>query len=333
MTIVELADEPDVVAVVPTLGGNVPRLLRCLESLAASEFAGRLAVVVVWNDPRLATPDLGAATILEPGLNLGFPGALNHARSRLDADFVWVLQDDVVVRPDCLQRLWETMARDDTLAVVSPVTLNGEGLIPAQSRAGVLDSDGGMAYWFPIVDTEPGQLDTGHPLDWVASSAALVRTTAWDAVGGFDPAFYPLLWSDVDFGYRIGRAGLWSVLEPAARIEHEINGSTPGVLHQYLARVQPERFRRKHFLGEPGPPADLSADPRVLASVAQAASLTVVDLATFATALERDSHSEIRRLAQEATRLADELVRMRATVSWRVTAPLRDARRLVRRRR
>ena len=330
--LVALADAPDVVAVVPTLGGNVPRLLGCLESVAASEFSGRLAVLVVWNDPRRDPPDLGVVTILEPGLNLGFPGALNHARSRIAADFLWVMQDDVLVDPDCLRLLWDAMVGNGALGVVSPVTVNDQGLVPAQSRAGVLDADGGMAYWFPIADTERGELDTTHPLDWVASSAALVRTAAWDAVGGFDHAFFPLLWSDVDFGYRLGRAGFRSVLEPAARIAHEINGSTPGVLHRYLAQVQPERFRRKNFLGE-ALPAELSADPGLVAGIAQAASLGMLDLASFATALEQESRAEIERLAREAAELWAELGRVRATASWRVTAPLRAAKRLARRRR
>lgn len=337
MTIVELADAPDVVAVVPTLGGNVPRLLGCLASLAASEFTGRLAVVVVWNDPRRAPPDLGSVAVLEPGLNLGFPGALNHARSRLEADFLWVLQDDVVVRRDCLQRLWETMAGDQALGVVSPVAVDERGLIPARTRGGVLNPDGTMVRHLPTVDTDPAHYDGDHP-DWVSSSASLARVTAWDAVGGYDPAFFPLLWSDVDFGHRLGRAGYRSALEPAARITHEVNGSTPGVLVRFLAQAQQERFLAKNFRGGAAL-SDASADPALVAVVAQSATLGMVDLATFATAVELERLGEIRQrddalveLERRRVALEDEVRRMRATLSWRVTAPLRAVRRLVRRR-
>jgi GT2 family glycosyltransferase len=330
--IVELADAPDVVAVVPTLGGNVPRLLACLESVAGSDFPGRLAVIVVWNDPRRVPPDLGMVTLLEPGLNLGFPGALNHARSRVHADFLWVLQDDVVVRGDCLARLWEAMAGDGALGVVSPVALDERGLIPARTRGGVFNPDGTMAYSLPTLDTDPADFDGDRP-DWVSSSASLARMSAWDAVGGYDPTFFPLLWSDVDFGYRLGKAGFGSALEPTARITHEVNGSTPGVLVRFLAEVQRDRFLTKNFGAEPVPSRAAGADPVLVAAVAQSASLGMVDLASFATALERESHAEIRRLAQEAAGLAGELGRMRATLSWRVTAPLRVARRLVGRRR
>lgn len=344
--IVGLAEAPDVVAVVPTLGGALTRLQTCLDSVLASDYAGRLAVVVVWNDPRHAVPDLGRVTVLEPGLNLGFPGGLTHARSRLQAEHLWVLQDDVIVARDCLSQLVARMAADDHPGVVGPVTVDADGLVPARSRAGVLEADGTMAYWFPIEDTAPADLDVTHALDWVSSSGCLARLAAWDSVGGFDPAFFPLQWSDVDFCTRLGRAGFRSVLEPAARIEHEVNASTPSVMARYLAAVQSERFRRKNFAGGVELPGAPDADPHLVARVAQAASLGFIDLGGFASGLLRDRERDLaalradvaerdrvlaerdRVLAEQRAESKAELERIRATWSWRLTAPLRRIRRI-----
>ena len=58
--IVSLANDPDIVAVVPTLAGNLPRLRACIDSVCASEIEERLAIVVVWNDPRVERVDLGS---------------------------------------------------------------------------------------------------------------------------------------------------------------------------------------------------------------------------------------------------------------------------------
>jgi GT2 family glycosyltransferase len=336
--IVGLHEVPDVVAVVPTLGGALPRLQACLDSVLASDFVGRLAVVVVWNDPRRPVPDLDRVTVLEPGLNLGFPGGLAHARSCLRAEHLWVLQDDVVVASDCLDRLFRRLAADDTVGVVSPVTVGADGLVPARSRAGLLDADGTMASWFPTEDTAPEDLDVTRSLDWVASSGSLARLSAWDAVGGFDPAFFPLLWSDVDFCTRLGRAGFRSVLEPTARIEHAVNASTPSVMGLYLATAAPERFRRKNFSDE-GAPGEPTADPRLVSRIAQAASLGFVDLGTFASKLLRDRERDLaalrsevaerdRALAEERAGREAELDRIRATWSWRLTAPMRRIRRI-----
>lgn len=343
--IVALDDAPDVVAVVPTLGGALPRLRACLESVLASGTRARLAVVVVWNDPRREVPtDLpGPVTVLEPGLNLGFPGGLTHARAEAlgrapAARHLWLVQDDVVVEPDCLEHLLGRIAAQDAPGVVGPVVVDDRGLVPARSRGGVLDAAGGMDHWFPVDDVAPGDLDLAHRLDYVASSGALVALAAWDAVGGFDPAYHPLLWSDVDFCFRAGRAGYRAVLEPAARIRHVGNASTPGVLSLQVAGANAERFRRV-FAGEP--PAvtvPVTADPALVATVAQVAGSTVVDVAALGTRLVRERDEAVAALvaerdalALEAQRLRAELAATRSTLSWRVTAPLRAVRRWGRR--
>lgn len=350
--IVALDDAPDVVAVVPTLGGALPRLRTCLESVVASATRARLAVVVVWNDPRREVPrELpGPVALLEPGLNLGFPGGLAHARAATArrapaARHLWLVQDDVVVEPDCLERLLDRLAGADAPGVVAPVAVDDRGLVPARSRGGVLDAAGGMDHWFPTDDVAPEDVDLGHRLDYVASSGALVALAAWDAVGGFDPGYHPLLWSDVDFCFRAGRAGHHAVLEPAARIRHAGNASTPGVLSQYLVGANAERFRRV-FAGEPpAVTAPVSADPELVATVAQVSATAVVEVAALGTRLLRERDEAVAALAAhrdelaaqrdalalEAERLRVELAATRSTTSWRVTAPLRAVRRWGRR--
>ena len=98
--IVALDDTPDVVAVVPTLAGNLPRLRRCIDSVCAYEVSERLAIVIVWNDPRVECVELGPVTTLEPGLNLGLPGGMNFARASITAPRMWIVQDDMTVAPN-----------------------------------------------------------------------------------------------------------------------------------------------------------------------------------------------------------------------------------------
>ena len=305
--IVDLDDRPDVVAIIPTLGGKIVRLRECIASLTRSETNRRLALVVVWNDPRQPVPEFDMVTVLEPGMNLGFPGALNHARRRFDSEFVWVMQDDVRVEPTCLEKLLGRISESDAPALVAPVYLDADGLIPINSRAGIVGPEGEMESWYPFVPTAPEDFDRNQRLDWVASSGVLARLSAWDRVDGWDPDFYPLVWSDVDFGFRLKQAGFSAVLEPDARIEHDRNGSTPSLLAHHLFARNGRRFREKHFAVVSGNRVEASSaverdesdhncgvDEDQARQVALAASLALLDFATYASAVCAEQRQEIR---------------------------------------
>ncbi|CAM8620368.1 COG1216 Predicted glycosyltransferases [Acidimicrobiia bacterium] len=301
--IVELGDQPDVVAVIPTLGGNVARLHESIASLTRTDTTIRLALVIVWNDPRNPVPEFETVTVLKPGMNLGFPGALNHARRRIAAEFLWVMQDDVRVAPDCLDKLLRRMSAPDRPALVAPVYLDSAEMIPASSRAGIVNPEGEMESWYPFAPTAPENFDRSQRLDWVASSGALARLSDWDAVGGWDPDFYPVIWSDVDFGFRLTRAGFVVAIEPDARIEHDINGSTPSLLAHHLFARNGERFRAKNFPAESAGESVATHGDRSSANegvtdaearqVARAASLALIDFAAYASAALKRQQKEI----------------------------------------
>jgi len=354
--IVALEDTPDVVAVVPTLAGNMSRLRSCIDSVCASEIKGRLAVVVVWNDPRVEPVDLGPVTIVEPGMNLGLPGGMNFAREFITAPRMWIVQDDMTVASNCLRLLMERQNQADNPAVVSPVILNDQGLVPAKSRAGTVLPGGVLDQWYPFEDLSPDAFDSDVRLDWVSLSGALVRCDAWDAVGGMDPAFYPLMHSDVDFGYRVTRKGMTVVLEPHVVISHERNGSTPSLFARFLYERNAERFEAKHGTPHSAESEDKSESITEIAS--REASVMVVDFAQYAeryvdgtrdmiSALEASvaEHYQHFLNAQNQAQLSDvELERCRkaldeaillnqrlmASRSMRVTKPLRALGALVR---
>jgi len=302
--LVDIFDSPDVVAVIPTIGKYPHRLLACVEALKASIFNGRLAIAVVWNDPRQPIQSIENVDFFEPGLNLGFPGALNYARGHIQSEALWVLQDDVRVHCDCLEYLFTRIRQSSTVALVSPIAVNASGMIPAYSRAGVLTREGNMAHWYPLQDTHPEDLDLNFPLDWVSTSGALVRLTSWDAAGGYDPDFYPLQWSDVDFTYRLKKAGFEIVLDAQARINHEVNGSTPRVLGKFLSQANNEKFLNKNFNQKQPARVNCDVAPELMQNIARAASLGFVDFAGYVQSEFDDLNAEAENLRSQNLNLS-----------------------------
>lgn len=285
--IVSLESGPDVVAVIPTLGRELERLLACLESIHRSKFDGRLAIIVIWNDPRRPVPDLGEVTVLEPGMNLGFPVALNVARNRVNAPYLWIVQDDQTVEVGCLQLLSDRIQAADRPAIVRPIVINDAGRVPATSCGGILRDGGARNEPYPSSDITPNEIDNGVRLDWVTLSGALVRCEAWDEVGGMDPMFFPLQWSDIDLGYRMTKIGSSVVLEPQAKVTHQRFGSTPTLFRHFLSERNQSYFLEKHRSGAPSDSKTTVETPAVTELIAREASLLLLDFASYA---EKEMH-------------------------------------------
>lgn len=308
-------DEPDVVAVVPTLGASEERLRRCLESVEVVRDEGLATTVVVWNDPQRAVPRLDDVVVLEPGCNLGFAGSIAHARRRTSARYLWLVQDDMRVERGCLRALRDRLDSEPDIAVAAPVTVDDEGYVRRYSRGGVIAPDHTMDHWFPTDRVQASDIDTTHRLDWVASSGSLVRVEAYDAVGGMDPAFFPVLWSDVDLGYRLTRAGHRVVLVPEAVARHDGNASSTAFLRDAVAPRNAERFRAKAS-GEVER-ISIDVDRDIADAVLRAATSGFIALGV---------HGQSRE-----DRWRRDMERLRSSWSMRITAPLRIIDGIVRR--
>ena len=187
---------------------------RLVESLAAQDCgAGSLRLVFVDNASSDGTPErlhaLRAARggafagfeIVENRWNAGFGRGHNAAQRYGRAPFVFVLNPDTRLYPDCLSIL-----------------------LRAAARAGA-----DVGAW------EPRQVPYEHPKQydpvsmeppWCSGAALLVRRAAWEAVGGFDKRIF-LYCEDVDLSWRLRRAGWRLRYVPAACLRHDTYDS-PG---------------------------------------------------------------------------------------------------------
>ena len=80
-----------------------------------------------------------------------------------------------------------------------------------------------------------------------AGNVSVTRRT-WELVGGYDDSFRAYGWEDVDWGYRLVRAGIPVLLDPALETEHRIAATTTASRTQraYYSGAARTRFEAKH---------------------------------------------------------------------------------------
>ncbi|MEA3019932.1 MAG: N-acetylglucosaminyl-diphospho-decaprenol L-rhamnosyltransferase, partial [Actinomycetota bacterium] len=212
-------------------------LLRCIASLRAD---GVDQIVVVDNASRDRSADAvdehePDVTLLQLHRNIGFGAGANRGVARVDAPYVIIVNPDVIVEPGSTKALVDALERDPGLGVVGPriETTDGEVYPSARAFPNLVDAAGHAFLHFVWPTNQFSRryrmLDwdraSARDVDWVAGTHIIVRRSAWDAVGGFDEAFFMYM-EDVDLCWRMRAAGWRTGYDPAACVTHEIGRST-----------------------------------------------------------------------------------------------------------
>lgn len=178
----------------------------------------RVAEVIVVDDASAVPIELAPSAAQTPvrvvrRAHCGGPGvARNDGWPDTSEAFVAFIDADVIPQPGWLDRLLGHFA-DPTVAAVAPrvastpSTANASLLARYESAASPLD-----------LGDEPGPVHPSGRLRYVPSAALVVRRSALDAVGGFDPGLR--FGEDVDWCWRAHDAGWRLRYEPAAMVHH-----------------------------------------------------------------------------------------------------------------
>ena len=220
--------------------------LACLDSLQALTYPN-FDVIVVDNgssDDSLVHLRSYVApyplTLLETGHNLGYAGGNNVGTRRaleLGAGFVLVLNNDTVVAPDLLERLFDAAQRNPDAGVFSARIYYFDEPEKVWFDGAHWNSAALQLEW-PGQGAEARTLDmSDHDTDYACGAALFFRAEVARQIGLLDEAFF-LVWEEVDWCFRAREAGWRNLVVPTAKIWHRIGvsfGSESSPLRVYFS--------------------------------------------------------------------------------------------------
>ncbi|MFG0316259.1 MAG: glycosyltransferase family 2 protein [Planctomycetota bacterium JB042] len=234
-------DRPEITAAVVAFEGESD-LRDCLRSLAASTvpFA---EVIVVDNASTDGTPEMVErefpdVVLIRMPSNDGPCTARNEGLRRARHRLVFQVDQDVVVRPDCVARLLEVREERGAPAVVFPRAVDAD-------RPDVVHYDGGSFHYAGVMALRHFYRPIGECADAVEevdafiSLAALVDRDVLLQVGAYDPAFF-ILFEDHDLSYRLRACGHRIVAVPDALVDHR--AGTAGISFRGGPKYPPRRL-------------------------------------------------------------------------------------------
>jgi N-acetylglucosaminyl-diphospho-decaprenol L-rhamnosyltransferase len=209
-------------------------LLDLFASLRLSETpVGTIQVVNNAVDDDLAeVRGLADVTVIEPGANLGYGGAVNYAASVLDDSYGWILvaNPDTVLQPDTISSLLAVAAQAPRAGALGPRLTDSTGIIyPSARELPALRTGIGHALFANRWPANPwsrryrgeGRAVTEEfrETGWLSGALLLLRREAFVEIGGFDDAFF-MYFEDVDLGRRLADSGWSSVYVTSATAIH-----------------------------------------------------------------------------------------------------------------
>ncbi|MDX2233432.1 MAG: glycosyltransferase family 2 protein [Hyphomonadaceae bacterium] len=217
----------DAVGVIIVTFNSRAHFARQKAALEAQTLPHRLIVIdnASAPDQRPRAEDFPAgAAIIQLDANTGFAHANNMGVALLDAPWAVLLNPDAFPEPTWLQHLVAAAkAAPDAASIGSTQVSAGDpavydGLGDCYHVFGIPWRGG---YGWPT--TAPPR--AGEPFS-ACAAAALYRTDAWRAVGGFDEALFCYC-EDVDLGFRLRLAG-WRILQAPQAVVHHVGGASSG---------------------------------------------------------------------------------------------------------
>jgi len=215
-----------VTVVVPNRNGGqwLPGLLASL----ARQTVAPQRVIVVDNASGDGSPAWLALThpavdVLPLARNTGFAGAANRGIAAARTEAVALVNTDVELGDDWLEHALGALAADAGRAAVAGklVSMTDPGIVDDAGdflrRDGVCEQRGRFHH-------DDGRFDEAGEIFSACAGAAVLRTEAVRAVGGFDERFFLYL-EDVDLGLRLRLAGWRCWYEPRAVARHAGGGS------------------------------------------------------------------------------------------------------------
>lgn len=230
---------PALAAVIVNYNAGV-ELRTALQSIA-DEMTGRTwEAVVVDNHSTDGSADIAGefapqARVLRNPANVGFGRAVNQGVAATSAPLVLIMNPDCRLESGAAATLTAEIESHRSCAIAGPRVLDPDGSVQGSARGdpdmltGLFGRTGPLRFLMPASSIARRNVVTSATdstvVDWVSGACMLVRRSAFEGVGGFDPRYF-LYWEDADLCRRLRAYGHEIRYVPSATAVHRVGHSS-----------------------------------------------------------------------------------------------------------
>ena len=214
-----------------------------------SNVAGAIELILIDNDSTDDTRRIGqyvlGAKILRAGNNIGFLRACNWGLEQASGAALLYLNNDVELAFGAIGAALARLHAADNIGAVGAKIVRTHGAL--QEAGSIIWSDGTTTGYMRDASPLAPEANFVRDVDYCSAVFLLARTALVKKLGGFDEAFSPAYYEEVDLCVRIGEAGFRVVYDPGVVIHHlEFGSATHTEASMALMRRGRRIFKAKH---------------------------------------------------------------------------------------
>ena len=208
-------------------------LEQCIKSILSSISNLDFEIIIVDNNSRESVDGLKSDKISVYSMdnNLGFSSAVNFGLSKAKKDVVFLLNPDIIVGDQAIEKLYNYILMDSSIGVVGCKVLNPDGTYQLSSKRSFPYFFNSLSYVLELYKIFPNVKFFNHynylyadhnkilDVDAISGSCMVFRREILNVVGYFDEKFF-LYFEDTDFCLRVIDSGYKVVYYPEASILH-----------------------------------------------------------------------------------------------------------------
>lgn len=234
---------------------------QCIKSVCEATSCISYEIIVVDNGSSDGTVDMlrseyPQVKLVQNDYNAGFARANNQAFRISEGRYFLLLNSDTITRPGALQEMVRWMDGHPDCGICGCMLLNADGSLQPSWAAvpGIISEARGkfdrtvggkdLSLLSPLELREVGPFNVG----WVGGACLMIRRSVAETVGLMDEGYF-MYCEELDWCWRVGRAGYKVTYLPMPQVIHLGGGSSRLVRMRSMVR---QEYSRMRFLWKSG---------------------------------------------------------------------------------
>ena len=212
---------PRVSIVIPVYGHD-EHTFNCLSSMAEHTRLDDVEIIVVDDaSPVPVVQALGGVSgvnFIRAKQNGGFIQSCNLGAQNARGEYLVLLNNDIQVKPGWLDSLLKVFWLHADAGMVGARLVYPDGRL--QEAGGIVWQDGSAWNWGRGDDPDRPPYRYIRAVDYCSGACLAIRMSDWRYLGGFDKAYAPAYYEDVDLAFRVRQLGKKVYYQPDTTIIH-----------------------------------------------------------------------------------------------------------------